>query len=137
MKIDLTKNEFILSRFRALIDSNLDEFTKATVLHYSSSLDCDELYLENVEKNIKQFKKFIKYVKEDKRIHKFKHFYDLHCLFCLVKYIIDNDESAKRNLSFLRFAWSVSLSVDEKEFRELVSTLIDNITDEDGNLLED
>lgn len=103
-------HKFNLRPFRGIIDSNLYGFAKYCVTYYADS-EPNSLYLENVETNLKNLKDFIKYIKQDKSIYTFKHLLNTNHLYSLVWFIIINDETVKRNESFLRFASSVCVSM--------------------------
>ena len=103
-------HKFNLRPFRDIIDSNLYEFAKHCVTCFKD-FEANDLYLENVETNLKILKDFIKYIKQDKSIYTFKHLLNTNHLYSLVWFIIKNDETVKRNESFLRFASSVCVSM--------------------------
>lgn len=144
------KHQFNLRPFRAIIDSNLYGFARMCTLHYCET-DPDEHYFSNVDTNVKRLKKFIKYVKDDKRLHTFDDYFDCDFIYCFVQYIINNDETVKTNLEFLRFAINVCSSMmletkdarlddyynHTKELRDYISELISKITDEEGILLDE
>lgn len=144
------KHQFNLRPFREIIDSNLYGFAKMCTLHYCENADPNELYFSNIETNVKNLKKFIKYIKEDKRLYTFNDFFDCDFIYCFVLHIINNDESVKTNLNFLRTALQVCKSmileasvIGEEDYlknvfqlKNHISEIIQNITDEDGNLIE-
>lgn len=103
-------HKFNLRPFRDIIDSNLYGFAKHCVTCFKD-FEPNDLYIENVETNLKILKDFINYIKQDKSIYTFKHLLNTNHLYSLIWFIIKNDETVKTNESFLRFAASVCVSM--------------------------